>query len=72
MEPEDAMVYRQVSNLRLSYVAVIQDLEAEGFAVPSIVKVRLGVTEDLMQQLQDKRYLTNLKDRIGPGQASPL
>ena len=69
---ERGRAFRQASNLRLSYVAVIQDLQEEHVEIPPPVQEGLYRAEDIMRNLEAQRYTADMRKKIGPGQASPL
>jgi hypothetical protein len=69
---ERNMLHQEASNLRLSYAAVIRDLQEERVAIPPPVQEGLYRAEHLIRKLETQQYVDTMKKRIDPGQASPL
>ena len=68
MEPEQAMEYRQVCNLRLSYVAVIEDLQERNSKVPKILRKSLKKISKRRKLLETHCIVVSSKDKAAAGQ----
>jgi hypothetical protein len=63
MEPEQAMEYRQTCNLRLSYVAVIEDFQGRNTKVPKSLRKGLKRISKQRKELEAVRVVVSSLDK---------